>query len=107
MSKAQDALAYRVKELRKVEGLTQESLAAKAQLSIQHIGEIERGVGNPKFNSLEKLAEGLDVSLADLLDFEYAQIDDNQVDEVIAQLLSSQKAPQKRLVLRLLKALFK
>lgn len=61
---AEKELGLRVREQRKRLLLTQDELAEKAGLSVQHVGDIERGQANPTFSCLCKLAEvmGMDVS---------------------------------------------
>ncbi|TWT14617.1 helix-turn-helix domain-containing protein [Planomicrobium sp. CPCC 101079] len=53
----------RVKELRLKAGITQESLAIRAELDRSYVGAIERGVKNLSLLNIEKLANALDVDL--------------------------------------------
>jgi transcriptional regulator with XRE-family HTH domain len=46
--------------------MTQENVAERAGLSYKFIGEVERGSANPSMKTLERLATGLGVQLADL-----------------------------------------
>jgi transcriptional regulator with XRE-family HTH domain len=46
--------------------MTQEDVAEKSGLSYKFIGEVERGSANPSVDTLERLAAGLGVQLADL-----------------------------------------
>lgn len=57
------ALGTAVVELRREAGLTQETLAERSDLHLTHVGGIERGVRNPSYSSLVKLANGLGVSV--------------------------------------------
>ena len=50
------ALGNRVREIRKSLGMTQENLAAKAELDRSYIGGIERGERNVSFLTLCRLA---------------------------------------------------
>lgn len=70
MEKLNKNLGNRIKTLRKMKGWTQENLAEQAKVSIQHVGEIERGDGNPTLQSLERLSLGLGVTAAQLLEVE-------------------------------------
>jgi transcriptional regulator with XRE-family HTH domain len=56
----------RLAELRKKRGLSQEALAAKANLHAVAITYIETGKRLPKLNTLYKLAVGLSVDAEDL-----------------------------------------
>lgn len=58
-----------VRELRVVSGLTQEELADRAGLDRSYIGGVERGDRNPSLSVIEKIAEGLDVTLAELFSY--------------------------------------
>lgn len=62
------ALGTRARALREKAGLTQEEVAHRADLHWSYIGQIERATTNPTFLSLVKLARGLGVSPAKLVD---------------------------------------
>jgi len=49
--------------------LTQEQLAEVTGISVEFVSNIERGINAPSFDTLEKLAEVLNVSYVDLFDF--------------------------------------
>lgn len=57
----------RVRELRKLKGISQEELAHKANLHRTYIGMIERAEKNITILNIEKIATALDVSPKDLL----------------------------------------
>lgn len=58
------ALGARVRRLRKAAGMTQEVLAHAAGLHWTYIGQIERGERNPTYRNLIRLAAGLGVEPA-------------------------------------------
>ncbi|MFD1862837.1 helix-turn-helix domain-containing protein [Planococcus chinensis] len=60
----------RVKELRLKAGITQESLAIRAELDRSYVGAIERGEKNLSLLNIEKLANALDVDLSYLFEHE-------------------------------------
>ena len=62
-------LAIRVKELRNQKGMSQEFLAEESGLSLRTIQRIEKGESNPTGESLKRLANALDVSPDDLIDW--------------------------------------
>ncbi|PKN17922.1 MAG: transcriptional regulator [Deltaproteobacteria bacterium HGW-Deltaproteobacteria-6] len=64
-------LGRRIREIRISKSLTQEKLGSKADISYKFVGEIERGLQNPSFETLEKIAEALDVELYELFRFEH------------------------------------
>jgi transcriptional regulator with XRE-family HTH domain len=53
-----------VKAVRSAQGLTQEDLAAKADLHPTYISDVERGVRNPSWDVIARLAEGMGVPAA-------------------------------------------
>ncbi|WP_431134712.1 helix-turn-helix domain-containing protein [Psychroserpens mesophilus] len=62
-------LAIRVKELRNQRGMSQEFLAEESGLSLRTIQRIEKGESNPTGESLKRLANALNVSPDDLIDW--------------------------------------
>jgi transcriptional regulator with XRE-family HTH domain len=56
-----------LRKLRRERGLTVESLAATAGISAGLISQLERGIGNPSFSTLFKLAYNLEVPLGTFL----------------------------------------
>jgi transcriptional regulator with XRE-family HTH domain len=61
-------LGKRIRELRLQREITQEALAERAAISVQHLLDLEHGRSNPTFASLHGLARGLDVPLRDLFE---------------------------------------
>lgn len=53
-----------VKAVRTTQSLTQEDLAAKADLHPTYISDVERGVRNPSWDVVARLAEGMGVPVA-------------------------------------------
>jgi transcriptional regulator with XRE-family HTH domain len=62
-------LGHRIKSLRKKKGLTIEKLAYENDLAKGNLSEIEKGKIDPKLSTLEKIADGLEISLKELFDF--------------------------------------
>jgi transcriptional regulator with XRE-family HTH domain len=60
----------RVRVLRQAHGFSQEALALAAELDRTYIGGVERGERNISLINIQKIAQALDVSPADLLQFE-------------------------------------
>ncbi|MGG3839934.1 helix-turn-helix transcriptional regulator [Paenibacillus thiaminolyticus] len=53
-----------IRQRRKLKGLTQEQLAELVGTNFSYIGKMERGQHNLKVQTLEKIAEALDVSMS-------------------------------------------
>ena len=49
-----DSVAEKIKTAREKAGLTQAQLAEKVGTTSQNISQYERGIRNPKYNTLEK-----------------------------------------------------
>lgn len=60
----------KLKQLRKVKGLSQEQLAEKANLHRTYIGMIERAEKNITLLNIEKIANALDTKISSLLNEE-------------------------------------
>jgi len=90
MESLEKQLGNRIKTLRKLRGWTQENLAEQAKVSVQHVGEIERGDGNPTLQSLERLSKGLGITVSQLLAVEdpaqESEVLQRQVIEVVKEM---------------------
>lgn len=64
------ALAKRIKEVRKLRNFTQEELAYRSGLTLSQIARIETARTNPTISTIFKIAKTLDISLAELFDFD-------------------------------------
>lgn len=60
------AFGKRLSEVRKSQGLTQQELAEKLDISLVSIGYIETGKRWPRLSTLHRIASCLNVSLAEL-----------------------------------------
>ncbi|NOT74953.1 MAG: helix-turn-helix transcriptional regulator [Cyclobacteriaceae bacterium] len=78
MAKQQIRIRYRkqlikmglhLRQLRESQGISQEQLAADAEIPYSTVNEIEAGKTNPTIASLMAIAEALDMPLSKLLDF--------------------------------------
>lgn len=58
-----------VRRTRTAAGLTQEELADLSGLDRSYIGGVERGERNPTLSVIEKIAEGLGVTLTELFSY--------------------------------------
>ena len=63
-------LGDQIRRLRTEKGLTQLDLAVKLNNYAEHIGRIERGELNSSICTLNMIAEGLDITLSELLNFD-------------------------------------
>jgi transcriptional regulator with XRE-family HTH domain len=71
----------RVRELRKIQGLSQELLAEKANLHYTYLGGIERGERNPSLKNIIKIAGALGVNVVMLFSGFTSDSDKERKDE--------------------------
>ncbi|WP_342358375.1 helix-turn-helix transcriptional regulator [Terrarubrum flagellatum] len=64
---AQARIAWNLRRLRVERGVSQEALAADADVDRSYLGRLERKLENPTILLLERLATALNVDLTDLL----------------------------------------
>lgn len=89
MREIRHRLGDNVKALRHSRGWTQEQLGERAGISYKFIGEIERGIGNPSVDYLERLCKALEVDVTELFgspvkgEFRLTRADLNRVREAL------------------------
>lgn len=54
-------LGQRIREQRRKKGWTMDKLAEKADLSVNYVGDLERGVKTPSLDTFIRIVEALDV----------------------------------------------
>lgn len=64
--KGRKRVAWNLRRLRVERGLSQEALAADANVDRSYVGRLERMVENPTIDLLDKLAAALEIDLSDL-----------------------------------------
>ena len=92
------AVAKRVCEVRKARGLTQEELAAKADVSPTHISVLERGVKLPNLDTFIAIANALDVSADYLLQDVVYRSEEHQSNELTSRLMELPEETRKRII---------
>lgn len=70
MSDIKVRLGKRIKQLRNMRDMTQQQLAESADMSISFLGMIERGKKSPTVETIQKMADALDVTLSELMNFD-------------------------------------
>jgi transcriptional regulator with XRE-family HTH domain len=65
--KLQQRLGTRCRVLRERAGLSQMDVVKQFDVSLSHLGKIERGKLDPRLSTLRKLADAYDVTLSTLL----------------------------------------
>jgi transcriptional regulator with XRE-family HTH domain len=67
MSTLLNSLGEKIRDLRKLKGLSQEELGEKSGFHFTYIGGLERGERNISLTNLEKIAGSLSINLYELL----------------------------------------
>jgi len=96
-------LGLRIRKLREAQGWTQNVLSAKAGVSLKHLGELERGRGNPSLESLRNLAGALGLAMSELFDMGPEEKSDDCIRGEIMQRLQTVKPEILRAIHRALK----
>lgn len=79
----------RIKQARKNAGLSQKELGKKLGISPVMISQYENGIRNPKLESLQKIADALNVLMSDLLTFDIlSNIEKSDINDWINSLES-------------------
>ncbi|OOF60492.1 helix-turn-helix domain-containing protein [Rodentibacter pneumotropicus] len=60
-----EKIGSRVQELRKLQGVSQEKFALKAEIDRTYLAGIEQGKRNPTIKSLEKIINCLEISFSE------------------------------------------
>ena len=60
-------LGHNIQVIRKLKGLTQQELSYQIVINLQSLSKIEMGINYPTFDTLQKLAETLEVTPNELL----------------------------------------
>lgn len=97
-------LGQRIKELRKIKGLSQQELAEIANIDQRSLSHIECGDTFPS-KSLFELAEALDVDLKDLFDFEHLKNSRLNMKASIIENLDSLSDENIKILYRLIKSM--
>lgn len=102
MTKVSGFISKRLKAYRKDNELSQEQFAERTGISLPLVSELERGIANPTLQTLEKLAEAMGMSVAELLDVRATLNDPVRIRERINLKIEDLDAEQLRTVFSLI-----
>lgn len=92
----------KLRELRKMKGLTLEDLDERSGLHWKFIGQVERGQSDIALNNIAKLASGLGMDIDDLLLFCFPQEKfSKEGKEILAKLIPLLKSNKKKALRKL------
>jgi transcriptional regulator with XRE-family HTH domain len=101
-----DLLGLRIRSLRTKKGWTQQELGNQADVNYKFIGEIERGLQNPSFNVLIKIADAMGVELPELFRFESEGLNRKEMESRLQSILKALPDDEFGRILTMLKALY-
>jgi transcriptional regulator with XRE-family HTH domain len=105
MSNAASQLGKKIRILRDSLGMTQEKLAEEVNISLKHLGEIERGRSNPTLTTIISLAAALHVTPSELMAFVDEREPLDAVSVEIRALVDQEDQQTRHRMLRVLKAM--
>ena len=68
MSTLRVQFGWRIKELREERGLSQRGFAEKIGMSPSYLADVERGSRNISLDNIKRIADGFDISVAELME---------------------------------------
>jgi len=83
MGDLQKIFGKKVREIRRHREMTQERLAELSGLSLQYIGEIERGRRNPSLSSMEQLSAAFDLPISELFNLDEFKFSTDQLRKIL------------------------
>lgn len=98
------AVAKRIRDARTERHLTQEDLAAKAEISLTHMGVIERAAKVPSLTTFVAIANALDVS-ADSLLLDVVNKSSEQKATFLGSMISQEPPEVQRKILKVVEVL--
>lgn len=100
-----------IKEIRKLNKLTQEELAEKCGLQASYLAGVERGDRNFTIQTLEKITEGLEVAPSSIFKFESLNFDNKYFEKkelimILQNLMEDRSEAEVLLVLNIANEIF-
>lgn len=81
-------IGRKIKEIRKMQGLTQERLAEISGIGLRHLHGIETGTNTPSLESLNKIADCLKVEFWDLFDCDIKEFMPEEIKEISSDVIN-------------------
>ncbi|MHC1790218.1 helix-turn-helix domain-containing protein [Solidesulfovibrio sp.] len=107
MDTVQDIFGKKIKSIRRARDITQEKLADLSGLSLQYIGEIERGRRNPSLTSIEQLSKALDIPMAELFSLEEFRLSQEELRTILARQIESADEDRLRVFFSMAQVIFR
>lgn len=102
-----ELLGVRIKELRKIRGLTQDQLSGIINIDPKHLSRIEVGRSFPSFDTLCRLANALHIELKDFFEFAHEAKNIRELKKSLNELLNEADEEKLRLAFKVLRAMIR
>ena len=106
MADTNKLLGKRIRALRKKNGLSQEQLAERVNMSSKYLGEIERGQVNFSIDIADRISSGLDIEMTDLFDYQH-ELNRKALMEKINSLIQDASDENLQSIFRIIKSILK
>ncbi len=107
MKTTKELLGSRIKELRKLRGLSQEKLSEKINIDPKHLSRIEVGRGFPSLDALERIADALNVELKDFFEFAHEAKSPKELKDALNSLLKEVDEEKLKLLIKVGRAIIR
>lgn len=104
MKTTKELLGARIKELRRLRGLSQEQLSERVDIDPKHLSRIEVGSSYPSLDTLEKIAKALNVEIKDLFEYMH-EVKGKELFGNIVNLLKEANEEKLQLTLKIIRAI--
>jgi transcriptional regulator with XRE-family HTH domain len=98
-----ELLGARIREVRKACGFSQEQLAERVDVDPRYISRIELGKSSPSLETMDAIANALNVEIRDLFEFNHLKGSDTGGEQV-ERLLEELDEDTRRMVIRITRA---
>lgn len=106
METTKKLLGARIKELRKLRGLSQEKLAELVDIDPKHVSRIEVGGSYPSIDTLAVMAKSLQVELKDFFEFgHHRKKSVTEITKEISAMLRETDSEKVRLILKVVRSI--
>lgn len=108
MSELSKVIGDRIRFIRNEKGYSIEELAHRANISITHLGRVERGDRSPTLDILGKIITALDISFVELFsDFHVPKDNEETTLSILINRLNSLNSNEQKELLIILDSLFR
>lgn len=104
MKSTKELLGARIKEIRKIRGLSQDELSEKIDIDPKHLSRIEVGRGFPSLDTLEKIAIALNVEMKDFFEFAHEATSAKELIKALEGLAKETDGERLRLLVKVARA---